>query len=554
MTHDHDHSGDQLGGQASVESITTNAVTMRQADLPATYLVFPEGDRWLGMRTATQDVEFADEDGVKVVNAALKRLGETAPDAEQKGLVRVTAPDSDYQLESWTKIEHTTDGTGLIIEPNFWMRADDTEAITIGGDGLYLEFSMIRNWGTLGFRDLGLSNSLVRGNLLFGGDEGIWLGDAENHQNPTPNDAGYTYVHIDWARKTGVPYGIKMESGPDVRFANYRWRFPLLFGGDTAVIFGDRSEHDSVNNNIFYGDIDAASSGSDAMAEINDSHNGLYLKDYTPASGEQDIVIRPSAEDCFVLPIIVAAFATNSLQVQRQSITATDLSKFDPHKAEVVSFDLFPDSLAGYETVRDGNAYVRLHTGFVQQGTGDESDGWANLRRRVTADYDRLSFGQHGVLQTSIQVSDNADQRAWLLWGDREGPGVGWHIEDDELLGWVHDGEAATTVPLRTGFDPWTAWNLTAFYNPPTGIQYVVEETATEEAQPLSDHRDVQVEGEVTIGTSEPIDADASLSVTPTDEKSTAFQIMAVDLTNTAASDKEIRWTMWRNHHYPDFQ
>lgn len=63
--------------------------------------------------------------------------------------------------------------------------------------------------------------------------------------------------------------------------------------------------------------------------------------------------------------------------------------------------------------------------------------------------------------------------------GDREGPGVGWHVVDGVLEGFVHDGSAVTTVPLRVGFDAGVSWNLTALYNKEEGVQYWVQETET---------------------------------------------------------------------------
>lgn len=114
----------------------------------------------------------------------------------------------------------------------------------------------------------------------------------------------------------------------------------------------------------------------------------------------------------------------------------------------------------------------------------------------------------------NVEIADNVSQEAWLVWGDREGPGVGWHVKDDRPEGYVHDGDSVTTVPLRTGFDAGESWNLTAFYNPSEGVQYYVGETASGETSTLGSSGGLELSTMSTIAPPA-IDADASIDAAP---------------------------------------
>lgn len=553
MSDDHDHSGDHLGDETPVESINVNTVTIHDFDTRASYLVYPDGDTWFALRTADQTIVDQDADGIKVVNRAVAALGEQSNGVGGSGVVRVTAPEEDFLLKSPTPIELTTDGVSLVMEPRFRHGGDVSEAVLVAGDNIRFEFTVIESGATdYGFRDLGLSNSTIRGHLLIGPDRGLWYGDADNQVHPTPPDAGYTHVEVEWAHTRQGPFGIKLTSAPDARFANYRFKLPILFPGDTGVVFGDRSEAQSVHDNVFIGDIDAASGGSERLVEINDRRNAVYLKDFTPGSASEDVVIRPSAGESTVLPLTARSWPT-ALRVRREAKAATDFSKFDPFRAEIVRYDLFPDSLDGYAVEGRGTGSVALRSGHVEQSTGTEAGSWSTVRRRVAANYGRLSFGHFGFLQTNVQVADNADQEAWLVWGDREGPGVGWHVIDDRLEGYVHDGDVTHTVPLRTGFDPGESWNLAAFYNPSAGVQYYVGKTATGETSTLGTGGNLELSAVATFAPPS-VAVEATIEATPAEGSGTEVQVMAIDLTNDALADKSVRWSTWRNYQYPRSQ
>lgn len=545
---DGDHSGDHLGRDAPVESITVNQLTVREFAAPGSYLVVPEGNRWHGLRTADGTVEFVDEDGGVVVNEALSAIGTTGG----AGSVRVTGR-GQTTLSTDTSIHHTSDGTRLAFDPGVTLEyTGGDEAIVIAGDGLELAFFRISaSDARTVIRDLGLTNAAVRGTYLEGGSESLWLSDADNQVHRPTSPAGVTVVHLGW----GIPggrHGIKLTSGTDARFTGYRFRTPVLFGGsEITLVFGDRSDADSVNDCVFMGDIDAGFGGH-TLVEVNDSHNAVYLKDFIP-TGEGEVYVAPEATDTFVLPATV-----RGMQLERTNLATTDMSKFDQFKGEVMRFEYLPDSLDGYSLDRRGSGAIDLASGHVEHATGEQPGSVASLHRRVSNDANRLRFDNAATVQTNVRLGDNDGQEAWLVWGSREGPGVGWHVEDDRLEGWVHDGEDEEAVPLRTGFEPGTAWNLTAFYNPGS-IYFSVEETTTvrNDGGPSRSRSDAvsSVGADVTVRTPGEADVDGHLSVERTGNATgpVANQVMSIELTNTVPDVKQLQWSVWRSHVYSEF-
>lgn len=562
---EHDHSGDRLGVDAPVESIRVNSVTIDRLVSPSSYLVYRRDGRWFGLRTDTQDVAFADDDGAVVINAALAELGD-AGDGPGGGVVRVTsdATGSGTTLTTDTSIRHTTDRSTLILEAGVTLRyTGDAEAITVAGDRIGLDFAEVRSSGDYGIRDLGLSNASIRAGAMVGSADTLWFSDAVNQVHVPPADSGATDIFISW----GVPAGdfsIRMTSAPDARFTDYRFITPILFGPlgvltDTppeeqaAVVLGDESDAQSVHHTLFYGDLDG---GGGPRVIVNDSHNTVFLKDYIPGAGSDgDVIVRPSAEDTCVYPVCVRGHPS-ALVVQREALRTTDLTKFDKFRPEIMSFDLMPDSLDAFERIERDGGTVDLYSGYVEQRTGDDPGSWANLRRHVSQNYGRLLFSNSWVvLQTNLWVSDNADQEAWLLWGDREGPGVGWHIVDDVLEGIVQNGDETHTVPLRTGFEAGTSWNLTTLYNLHVNVHYYVNETQTGDISTTAPDEPVRARADATYDTLGGDESAGSLSIQfPEDDDPTVVhQVMSMDLTNTGAGEKAMRWSNWRNYQYPRF-
>jgi hypothetical protein len=243
--------------------------------------------------------------------------------------------------------------------------------------------------------------------------------------------------------------------------------------------------------------------------------------------------------------------------VERNNVAVTDMTKYSELKAEQTRYDILPDSLEGFNTTREGSGAVGLTSGHVEHRTGKQPDSWATVELLDPRNYGRLQYDNAAVLQTNIRVDSASGQRAWLLWGDREGPGVGWRIRDDVLEGFAHDGSSAATVPLKVGFDPGTSWNLTAMYNP-SEVTYWVEETALAENENVpegSATATVTTVGAEASYASENPDASGSLSFEPYESDltgPTTEKVMSVALTNTEPEQSALKWSMWRNHVYPE--
>lgn len=146
-----------------------------------------------------------------------------------------------------------------------------------------------------------------------------------------------------------------------------------------------------------------------------------------------------------------------------------------------------------------------------------------------------------------MEVSDNTEQEAWLLWGDREGQAVGWHIIDDTLEGYVSDASESSTAPLETGFETGTKWNLTAFYNQPTDVHFYVR------PPPEDPHTPEEFTQPVRDGINKILwpDALASIDEAIPEGSEDSKNALSLDLTNTNGSSKRLFWSNWRNYQYP---
>lgn len=555
---DHDHSGDQLGVEAPVESIDVEEVTIRDFAIPNSYIVSKDDGSWHAFQTADQDREYSSADGAEVINWALEAVGDA-------GSVLVTADAGGNVIESSTSIVHTGDGTELVLEPGITYRYTGAEqAVILAGDGISFEFARIEAPdATYGIVDLGIRNATVEGRTLEGGGESLWLSDAGNRvvSGPGPSGSHVRILQLDCS--DGADRGITLRSAVDGNVDGYTWEVAVVHPSETGILVGDDSAADAVHNQTFYASVKGEASDATSLIEINDSRNGVFLETHTPATGgDWDVVIRHSVEDAFFLPLT----GRDSIRVKREAYVAADFSKFDPFRHEVMELDLEPESLAGYEEIEAGTGETSLAKGLVVHDTGDEAGSWANVRKRMNFNFGRLRFDNPASLQTHVELADNDDQEAWLLWGDRDGPAVGWYVEDDVLYGYVHEGggddggdggrgnpdrgdggesgfvwgggndnradqgrgnapggeTGGSTVALVEGFDPGTSWKLTAFYNPPTDVHFYV--------------------GDRHAGT-----IDGTL---PSDAPG-AYRILTIDLINSGPGSKRLRWSEWKNHQYP---
>jgi hypothetical protein len=513
---DHDHSGDRLGEDTPVESIDVEEVTIRDFAISHSFVVYEDGGRWHAFRTADQAVVSSDADGAEVINRALDQVGGA-------GSVLVTANAGGSIIESETPILHTTDGTALKLEPGVTFRYTGSEqAVILAGDGISFEFARIeaRN-ASYGIVDLGLRNATVDGQTLASSGETVWLSDAEDRvaAGPGPSGTHVRILQVDCS--AGADRGITLTSAAGGSIEGYRWEVAVIHPEETGILVGDDSAADTVHNQTFYASVKGRASQAASLVEVNDSRNGVFLETHTPATGgDWDVVIRESVEDALVLPLT----GRDTIRVKREAYGATDFSKFDQFRHEVMELELDPESLAGYEEIEAETGETSLAEGLVVHETGEERGSWANVRKRMDFNFGRLRFDNAATLQTHVEVAENDDQQGWLLWGDREGPGVGWYVEDDVLYGFVRDGhgDSPEMVPLVEGFGAGTSWKLTAFYNPPTDVHFYVDDRNA---------------GSIDRGL-------------PSDTPG-AHRILTVDLTNTGPGSKRLRWSVWKNHQYP---
>lgn len=538
---EHDHSGEygtstKLGEHAPLDSVHTQNVTVDNFDLPASHLVFEHDDVWYAMQTDTQDVVFSDSDGGTVVNHAL----------DEGAAVRVVSTEAGTILQTPTTIEHTSGETGLILEKGVTLHYTGEEAaVDIAGNGLRFEFDKIVG-GKYCIRDIGSGTSYINGYQLRGASESLWYTDAENFLH---GGVANNYVNIRWmlCSTSSTPYGIKMDDAPDAAAEGHRFDIGVILAPEEkGVVVGEKGNTaDSMSFHLFNVDVDPRA-GAVRLVEINDNQNAVVLEGFTPViNGEWDVEIAGDAIDSFVTTHTSNSF----LRVKRENLDLTDETKSDPFSHETFELDLMPDSLEFYKTDSTGSGSVEpSDEGMVVQSTGTTAESVAAISRKIPYDFGNSSFTNQAAIQTHLKATSNSDQEIHAVWGDPDGQSVGWHVEDDVLYGYASDGDGSTTVPLEEGFPAGAEWDLTAFYNPPTDVHFYVQVPLDEFSTP-ADFIEPPREGVNVWQWPTPL---ASIDEHIPSGDADSGTAMSIQLENTAASDKQLHWSIWRNHQYPN--
>lgn len=538
---DYDHSGDALGVCEPLESIHTRRVSIDEFDLPASHIVFEHDDTWHAMETGSQDVVFQDSDGGAVINQALGAGRSVRVVPNGSGHTHVTTS---------TTIDHTTGETGLVLEKGVVLDYQgDEAAIDISGNGLLFEFNIISSAGKYCIRDRGTGTSSINGYQLRGASDTLWFSDAENF---TFRGFANSYINIRWllCSFAETPYGIKLTDAEGVGSEGHRFDIGTVFGpAKKGIVIGEADDpNDTHSFNIFHVDVDplgGGATGTERLVEINDNQNGVILEGFTPVlGGEWDVEIAGSSRDSFVS----SNGSNHFLRVKRESMDFVDQTKTDPISHENFEIDLMPDSLAFYRTDTSGSGSVEpSDAGMVVQHTGETSGSVATIARQVPYDFGNSSFTNQAAIQTNLQATANDGQEAWVVWGDPAGQSVGWYLEDDTLYGYVSDGEGSATTPLEDGFPAGAEWNLTAFYSPPSDVHFYVRVPLDDFSTPAA-FIEPPREGVNVWQWPTPL---ASLDQHLPSGSEDAETAMSIHLENTEAAEKQLQWSIWRNHQYP---
>lgn len=323
----------------------------------------------------------------------------------------------------------------------------------------------------------------------------------------------------------------------------------ILGPTEKGIVIGEaEKEQDSIGFQLFYADVDPLGGGVDStkrLVEINDSQNGVVLEGFTPAlGGEWDVEIAGSSIDSFV----TTNGSNHFLRVKRESMDVVDQTKYDPISHETFEVDLIPDSLGFYKTNTSGSGTVEpSDEGMVVQSTGDSSESIATISRKIPHDFGNSSFTNQAVIQTNLKATSNTDQEIHAVWGDPHGQSIGWYIEDDVLYGYSSDDDGSATVALEEGFPAGAEWNLTAFYNPPSDVHFFVRVPKEEFSTP-PDFTEPPREGLNVWQWPTPLESlDENIPAGSPDSEIA----MSIHLENTSAADKQLHWSIWRNHQYP---
>lgn len=558
-TADHDHSGDHLGRDEPVASIVANEVTVRDMDFGSAHIVYEDDGSWYALDTAAQDVAFAGSDGGAVINDALSDSGD----------VRVVAGAGGTILETSTTIEHTGSDSSLVLEPGLVLEFTGTgEAVERAGNRNRFVFDVVdANGAAHCIRTTGLGPGSTVGTTLRGAADSLWFVDSEDGH---PLGAAGQYVDVREFDCTThpTPYGFRSTIFYPKKTEGYWFDVGAIRGPTEVGIKMDGPDDDepadeqrnerTVGFFLFDTYVDGAVNDARRLVEMNDSYNGVVLRGYTPATGgEWDVEVDEKVRG-FTLNAIAGRRA---LRVKREALICTDLSTFDRFGGEVNRYDLQPDSLEGYGTTVDGGTVeADADGGHVEHRTDLNPTSQATVTRRAPlAD---LSFDHPAVLETTVTVPSGTVQEAWLVWGNPDGPAVGWHVLDDLLEGYVHDGEDVATVPLQTGVQPGDSWTLTAFYTPPTDVYFF-----------LADRKTVTVEADAVDGTGAAVTADGtnvlgdgnppaetggdvrfagSVSSNLPSGTTAADRVLSAKLANVTPGRSALRWSYWTHRTHPN--
>lgn len=555
----HDHSGDRLGVDGPVASLNVNSVSIRDFDEPGNFLVFEDGGIWNAFRPADQSIAFRESDGAAVVNSALAaaKKSSTSTRIKDTGRVRVVSQEGGTTLRSSTTIDHTHPHAMLTLESGITFEYTGSgEAVTVGsGNNHYFYFDVIdANGANYCLRNTGVGTGVTVGNTLRGATDSLYFVDAAAW------DGAYAGQCLDIRELdcTAAPtaYGFRATSGSHGA-EGYWVDFGIVRGPTEAgVVVGDTTTADSIGFFLFDLAVDGAINDANRLLVFNDKQHGAVLRGFTPASGgDWDVEMNDLSLDC---PVI-APTRSSDLRVKREILQTTDFSKFDQFGHEVLATDLTPTSLDGYERIEQGSGSVVLDGdgGRIEQATGAELDSRASLHRRLGYDFGHLSFDHSGVVQTCLIAPDDTGQRARLVWGDPDGRAVGWRIRDDVLEGYVTDGDGVTTIPLREDFYAGDAWNLTAFYNPPSDVVYYVDDLATQRVDLTGGDSSLLVTAGADDGSEallhEGRDAryGGTISTNLPSGDADAQTVMNVDIMNTVPENKRLLWSNWKQYQYP---
>lgn len=557
---DHDHSGDKLGVGEPVASITVNSVSLRDFDQPSNFLIFEEDGLWKSFQTSDQSVPYQDSDGVNVINSSLAASAKSTTSTRVKdtGRVRVLSQEGGTTLRSSSTIEHIHPHVMLTLEPGVTFEyTGSEEAVTAGsGNNHYFYFDVIdANGAKYCIRNTGVGTGSTVGNTLRGASDSLYFADAAAW------DGAYAGQFLDIREldctAALTPYGFRATSG-EHGAEGYWAEFGIVRGPTEAgVVVGDTSTQDSIGFFLFDLAVDGAINDANRLIVFNDKQNGAILEGFTPATGgDWDVEMADLSLDC---PVIAPA-RSDDLRVKREILQTADLTNFDTFGNQELATNLSPASLDGYERIEQGSGSVVLDgtAGRVEHATGAELDSQAGLTRRLEYDFGDLSFDDTGVVQTCLIARDDTGQRAHLVWGDPDGQAVGWRIRDDVLEGFVSDGANVTALPLREDFYAGDAWNLTAFYNPPSDVVYYVDDLATQYVDLTGDDSSLLV----TVGANDGSEAllhrgrDAryggTISTNLPNGDTNAQKVMNVDITNTVTESKKLLWSNWKQYQYPD--
>lgn len=427
--------------------------------------------------------------------------------------VKVTTTQAAATATTDTTVTHDS-GYLEIDRDLFWHYTGTTgEAFTLSSDGLGFHFGKIESDGDYVIRSLGLGTAHVTGHRLFGGSDSIWYYDAANQSAARANNL----IEIQWldCSVDDTPVGVKYGSSAGDLIEGNFWVGTVIYGpGDIGVQYGTSEGVDNVRNNAMLVDIDGQQGTGTRLAEFYSRNNGLYLKGWTSApNGDHDITVYPGASGSYI-----DGNHVYELRIDRQELVADMPPRSMQDTRRQTCVECVPDSLDGYSTT--GSVSLDTSTGEVVQSTGSTSGSFSTARKLVPdgwADDGILSWEHRESLAVRATFEDASAQRAWLIHGDRGGPGYGFHVVNGDLLGFVHDGSAQTDATLVSGFASGTTFDLVALYNSPRGVDFYV---------------DGSYAGSIESGLPSGI--------------GNVTQVFAADLVNDEGVDKVMRWNRYQ--------
>jgi len=419
-------------------SVRNLPVGIRELSRPyhsASMIVCRDGDEAVVINGLTGEEAFASPDHGRAIQAAIDGIARgdvvvLAGDYDLGDGIRLIGPDKGLICEDGVVFKYDGPGAAITIDAEIRLRLWKLESP--GGEGAY------------GIRDIGIGTSYVDVYQIYNfAEAAVWFDAA----SATVNRAN-SYWNIRWIHcNARTKYGVLLESAEGVYHEGDRWDIGvMLYPTKRGLQVGSDPAHDTIKYHVFNVDIDSAGH-TELLVEVVNPRNVINVEGYTPATSGCDILVGEAATETRINRHAHAGIRLKLLNLE----TYVDWDAVN----ELYRYAYAFDSLDGLCVDTSGSGSVTLNAALPNHAvlsTGATEGSWACVNKAIGYPEPILTFDKWQGFKTRVRLESNANQKAWIMVGDREANNhYGFYIENDKVYGSVGDGSSETlTGPLAT--------------------------------------------------------------------------------------------------------